>query len=210
MARGEGKVKRFFRRFWEIVWKDDSFKGWLISLIFIFVVIKFIFFPLLNLTTGSELPLAIVESCSMYHQGNVFGNFNNWWDRHETKYERIQITKSEFENFPLKRGFGKGDIIFIVGVKPEKLEVGDVIVFNSNQRNPIIHRIISIRQESGKYYFSTMGDNNNGQLSSELSISENQIVGRAVVRLVPSIGWAKLIFYEHLKSPGERGFCSEQ
>ena len=210
MKREESKFKKFFSRFWEIVWKDDSFKGWLISLIFIFVVIKLIFFPLLNLVTGTTLPLAIVESCSMYHGGNIFGDFDNWWDRHDSKYEGIGIKRTDFESFILKKGFGKGDIIFIVKARPEKLEVGDIIVFNSNQKNPIIHRIVSIRQENGEYFFSTMGDNNNGQLNTELSITEEQLVGKAVFKILPGIGWAKLIFYERLRMPSERGFCNEQ
>ncbi len=211
MARGENKnkFKKFLKRFWEIVWKDDSFKGWLISLIFIFVVIKFIFFPLLNLVTGTTLPLAIVESCSMHHSGNIFGNFNNWWERHEIKYENFNIDKTEFQEFTLKKGFSKGDIIFIIRAKPEKLEIGDVIIFNSNQKNPIIHRVIDIRQENGKYVFSTIGDNNNGQLAIEQSISEDQLVGKAVFNLFPSVGWAKLVFYEHLRPESERGICSE-
>lgn len=211
MARGENKnkFKKFLKKFWEIVWKDDSFKGWLISLIFIFVVIKFIFFPLLNLVTGTTLPLAIVESCSMHHSGNIFGNFNNWWERHEIKYENFNIDKTEFQEFTLKKGFSKGDIIFIIRAKPEKLEIGDVIIFNSNQKNPIIHRLIDIRQENGKYIFSTIGDNNNGQLAIEQSISEDQLVGKAAFNLFPSVGWAKLVFYEHLRPESERGICSE-
>lgn len=211
MTRGENKnkFKKFLKKFWEIVWKDDSFKGWLISLIFIFVVIKFIFFPLLNLVTGTTLPLAIVESCSMHHSGNIFGNFNNWWERHDLKYENLNIDKSEFQEFSLKKGFSKGDIIFIIRAKPEKLKIGDIIIFNSNQKNPIIHRVIDIRQEQGKYIFSTIGDNNNGQLAIEQSISEDQLVGKAVLNLFPSVGWAKLVFYEHLRSESERGICSE-
>jgi hypothetical protein len=209
MNRGESKFKKFLKRFWEIVWKDDSFKGWLISLIFIFVVIKFIFFPLLNLATGTELPLAIVESCSMHHSGNLFGSFDNWWERHNSKYESLGISESEFKEFPLKKGFSKGDIIFIIRAKPEKLEVGDVIIFDINQRNPIIHRIINIRQENGEYIFSTIGDNNAGQLSAETEIRSDQLVGKAVINLIPSVGWAKLIFYEHTKPEYERGFCHE-
>jgi signal peptidase I len=206
----KSKFSKFLKKFWEIIWKDDSFKGWLISLVFIFVVIKFIFFPLLNLVTGTSLPLAIVESCSMYHTGDIFGNFNNWWDRHDLKYENLNINKSEFGEFTLKKGFSKGDIIFIVKAKPEKLKVGDVIIFNSNQKNPIIHRIISIKQENGKYTFSTMGDNNNGQLSVETNIQQEQLVGKAVFNLIPSVGWAKLVFYEHIRPQNEKGFCKEQ
>lgn len=210
MKKGDSKFKKFLKKFWFIVWKDDSFKGWLISIIFIFIVIKLIFFPFLNLVTGTELPLAIVESCSMYHQGNVFSGFENWWDRHDEKYSEISITKEDFELFGFRRGFSKGDILFIVKAKPEKLEVGDVIIFNGGQRNPIIHRIIEIEQEEdGKYIFSTMGDNNNGQLSVEKRITEDQLVGKAVFRIAPYLGWGKLIFYESQRPQAERGGCYE-
>jgi signal peptidase I len=209
MKRGDNKLKKFLKRFWEIVWKDDSFKGWLISLIFIFIAIKFIFFPILNLATGTTLPLAIVESCSMYHSGNLFSNFDEWWERHESKYSSFNIDKTEFQDFPLKRGFSKGDIIFIIRAKPEKLEVGDIIIFNSDQRNPIIHRVIRITEEEGEYIFSTVGDNNNGQLNVEISISEDQLVGKAVMNLFPVVGWAKLVFYEHIRPSYEKGFCDE-
>jgi signal peptidase I len=210
MTRGGYKIKRFFKKFWEIVWKDDSFKGWLISLIFIFVVIKFVFFPLLNLVTGTSLPLAIVESCSMYHTGNVFGNFDNWWERHDSKYSDFNIEKPEFESFVLKKGFSKGDILFIVRARPEKLDVGDIIIFNANQKNPIIHRIMNIRMENNEYIFTTIGDNNDGQLDVEMEIKPEQLVGKAVLKIVPSLGWAKLIFYEHLRPENERGVCEEQ
>ncbi len=109
-----GKIKKGFKKFWFLLWKDNSIKGWLFSLIFLFVFIKFIFFPLLNLVTGTALPLAIVESCSMYHQGNVLSNFDDWFDRHETKYESVNITMEEFQNFVLKKGFSKGDILFLI------------------------------------------------------------------------------------------------
>jgi len=199
--------KKFWKKFWFVVWKDESFKGWIISIIFIFVIIKFIFFPVLNLTTGTSLPLAIVESCSMHHKGNVFSNYDSWQDRHENKYS---FDINEFKEFNFKRGFSKGDILFIVGKKPEKLEVGDVIIFDGGQKNPIIHRIVEIKHENGEYLFSTMGDNNNGQLSSEINIKQEQLIGKAVFRLAPSLGWGKLIFYEHLRPESERGFCKER
>lgn len=207
----KNKFKKFLKKFWWIVWKDDSFKGWIISLLFIFVVIKFIFFPLLSLATGTSLPLAIVESCSMYHKGDFLGSYEKWFDRHEIKYEDFEITKNDFENFKMKRGFNKGDILFITGTKPEKIEIGDIIIFNANQRNPVIHRVIDISEdtETGKLIFSTIGDNNQGQLPSEKSISEDQIVGKASLKLVPLIGWGKLIFFEGKRTASERGFCEE-
>lgn len=203
------KVKRFFERFWYLLWKDNSLKGWILSLIVIFVFIKFIFFPLLGLVTGTSLPLAIVESCSMYHQGNVFSIFNNWWEKHDSKYASFGIDESEFSGFIFRRGFSKGDILFIVRARPEKIKIGDIIIFNANQQTPIIHRIMKITQKNGTYSFSTIGDNNNGQLSFEQEIDEDDIVGKAVFRIAPYIGWAKLIFFEGQRPANERGFCKE-
>lgn len=204
-------IKKFFKKFWFVVWKDDSFKGWIISILFLFIVIKFIFFPLLSLTTGTALPLAIVESCSMYHDGNLLSDFDAWWLRHDEKYTAFDITQSEFEDFTFKNGFNKGDILFILGTKPENIKIGDVIIFNANAQNPLIHRVIDIRHdgESSRYVFSTIGDNNNGQLSVEKTIDEDQLVGKAVFKLAPYLGWAKLVFYEPQRSPSEKGFCNE-
>jgi signal peptidase I len=203
--------KNFWSKFWFIVWKDNSVKGWIISIIFLFVVVKFIFFPILNLVTGTSLPLAIVESCSMYHDGNLLSNFDEWWDRHDTKYNDLNIEKSSFKNYIFKKGFNKGDILFITGVKPKNIDVGDVIIFEANRKNPLIHRIIDIKfnSETEEYVFSTIGDNNNGQLGEEKTIKADQIVGKARFKLAPYLGWAKLIFFEPLRSSQERGFCKE-
>ena len=202
-------LKELWKKFWHLLWKDESLKGWFFSLIIIFVFIKFIFFPGLNFLTGTERTLAIVESCSMYHSWNFNYNFNDWSSSHKDKYSSFGISKDQFENYPLKNGFNKGDILFLVGVKPEKVKIGDIILFNANQKNPVIHRVIKIEAKNEDYTFSTIGDNNNGQLSFEDNIKGDQLVGKAVFRLVPYAGWAKLIFYDW-KNPEElRGFCNE-
>jgi hypothetical protein len=205
------EVKNFLKKFWNLLWKDESLKGWIFSFVFLFIFIKFIFFPGLNFVTGTELPLAIVESCSMYHKSNFFSSFDKWWERHDFKYESLSIYQSDFNSFPFSRGFSKGDILFIIRANPEKLEVGDIILFDARPEypNPLIHRIINISLEEGVFIFSTMGDNNNGQLSVEKEISQDKLVGKAVFRIAPSLGWVKLIFYDWRNSPLERGFCSE-
>ena len=202
-------TKKFLEKFWFLLWKDNSLKGWLISIIFLFVLIKFILFPGLSLITGTALPLAIVESCSMYHEGDFLSNFNNWWEKQETKYSQFNLEKNGFENFIFKKGFNKGDILFIIEAKPERLKIGDVIIFNADKKNPIIHRIIKIENQDGEYIFSTIGDNNNGQLSLEKNIKEDQLVGKAIFKIAPLIGWAKLIFYENLRPTSERGLCEQ-
>lgn len=206
--------KNFWKKFWFLLWKDDSWKGWLFSIVFLFIFIKFIFFPGLSWVTGTQLPLAIVESCSMYHQGGTwpFTNYNSWAVSHQDKYENLGITMQQFSDFKMKNGFNKGDILFITGAKPEDIKVGDIIIFIAPTTNPVIHRVIAIKKDSttGKRIFSTEGDNNNGQLSFENNIQENQILGKAQVRVIPYLGWVKLIFFEAQKSAQERGFCQER
>ena len=209
LEKGFNNSKDFFKKFWYLLWKDNSIKGWIFSVIFLFVFIKLIFFPLMNVVTGTSLPLAIVESCSMYHKGNIISSFDSWWIRHENKYDNYNINNPNFSEFSFKNGFNKGDILFIVGTKPEKLEIGDIIIFDAGQQNPVIHRIINITKENDAYFFSTMGDNNNGQLNEEKRIGTNQIVGKAVFRIAPFIGWVKLIFYEGIRPTSERGLCNE-
>ena len=203
------RFKEAFQKLWHLLWEDDSFKGWLFSILFIFVFIKFIFFPVLSLATGTSIPLAIVESCSMYHQGNILTNFDSWWQIHQGKYSEFNISKGDFEKFKIYNGFNKGDILFITGANPEKIRVGDIIIFSIGfEGNPIIHRVVRIGDSSGEIVFSTMGDNNNGQLSAEKEISSSQILGKASLRMVPYAGWIKLIFYEPRKPFLERGLCN--
>lgn len=126
--------------------------------------------------------------------GNVVGSENNfqlWWGEKGYWYENRDITEQEAENWPLKTGFDKGDIMIVSGLGKEP-EVGDVIVFNANQKHPLIHRIISI-DENG--IIETKGDNNAAQLSFEKEIPEDALVGKAVAR-IPKLGWLKLVFVE--------------
>lgn len=205
----KNKLKNFLKKFWEIVWKDDSFKGWIISIVFLFIVIKFIFFPLVSLATGTALPLVIVESCSMYHEKNLFSNYDDWFSRQDLKYFEHKINKKMFDNFPFKKGFNKGDILFVTGVKPEKLKVGDVIIFDADYKNPIIHRIISIKLNNDEYTFSTLGDNNPSQIYFEKTIKSNQIIGKAQANIAPYLGWIKLILFERYQPESNKGFCKE-
>ncbi|MDP3986814.1 MAG: signal peptidase I [Nanoarchaeota archaeon] len=202
-------LKKGMKDFWNLLWKDDSFKGWVFSIAFIFLFIKFIFFPVLSLATGTSLPLAIVESCSMYHKGGFFSDTDSWWESHGGKYDSFSIEEEEFDEFSMRKGFTKGDILFIVGADPEKLDVGDIIIFVADQKNPIIHRIVDIKTENGTRIFSTLGDNNPQQLHFEESIFEDRLVGKAAFKVAPHLGWVKLLFYEWKRPISERGFCDE-
>src|SRR3989344_5362123 len=178
--------KNLFNKIWRFIWHDDSFLGWIVSLVVIFLIVKFIFFPVLFLVTGTKLTLVVVESCSMYHPstGTPFVNFGEWWKGKSGNYKQFDIDKD-----------------------PDKLELGSIIIFNAEQQHPIIHRIVKISITNDERTFSTLGDNNPAQHPFEKSINEDQVIGKAVAK-IPYVGWIKLIFFDWRKPSGERGFCN--
>jgi len=198
------EIKNPILKFLNFVWNGESFLSWITFILLAFIIIKFVLFPLMSFATGTPLPLVIVESCSMYHGEN----FDNWWENNRAWYEENNISKEQFENFPLKNGFQKGDIFLVLG--EEEPEVGEVIIFFSGKaQRPIIHRVIDLKPTE------TKGDNNDKQFTKsnnpeeidETLIVNNQLLGRATGIRIPYAGWAKLIFFEPLRSESERGFC---
>ncbi|MDO8563401.1 MAG: hypothetical protein AABW82_05130 [Nanoarchaeota archaeon] len=186
-------VKEQAKRFYKFL-KEDTWQSWIISLILIVILIKFIIFPSLSFITGAPLPLVVVESCSMYHSSG----FESWWNSNGVKYEQFNIDKETFSEFSFKNGINKGDIILVYGYADYNL--GDVIIFLANTKNPIIHRKISERPTQ------TEGDNNPSQLDIEKSIPDDRLLGKAVAR-IPYLGWIKLIFFELSRPESQRGFC---
>jgi signal peptidase I len=195
------KFKKTLKKVWWFIWEDDSVWSWLVNIVLAFVLIKFIVYPGLGLILGTNYPIVAVVSESMEHNMD----FDDWWDENKEWYIERGITKEEFLDFPLKNGFYKGDIMILVGKKPESLNVGDVIVFKSNKPDPIIHRVVEKWEENGRYYFKTKGDNNRDSIKNSLvdetRISEDRIVGKAVFK-IPLLGYIKIIFVEILKFLG--------
>ena len=184
----------YLKKFWEFL-KKDTWQSWLVSLVLTFIFIKFIFFQFLSVALASELPLVVVESCSMYHSSD----FETWWEQNEPWYENeADVNKEDFQQFIFKNGFSKGDIILISG--RGGYNVGDVIVFKSSYKYPLIHRIVD------RAPLNTKGDNNSGQLKEEMNIDQESVVGKAVLR-IPALGWLKLIFLEGFRNSEQRGFC---
>jgi hypothetical protein len=189
-------IKEGFGKFWNFL-REDSWSSFIVTLIIAFILIKFVFFPVLSLVTGTGLPLVIVESCSMYHHEEGFGNAFG-----SPIYEDNGLSLEDTKNWDFQNGLKKGDVIFVVGAK--NLEVGDVIIFNGGANHPLIHRLISTDEK-----YSTKGDNyktNSGQLASEKNIPEEAMIGKALFR-IPYVGWAKLIFFESYRRPEDRGLC---
>lgn len=218
-------IKEKLKEFWNWLWNSDSIWSYVIFLVLVFIVIKFVFLPGLGLIFGTSLPLAIVESSSMDHRalqyctaydsggqcaaesidyeicGSKFTksssfNLDEYWDVCGKWYEQnTNITKSDFQAFSFKNGFRKGDIMVIF--KKKTINIGDIIVFEGGSRHPIIHRAISLSP------LQTKGDHNSGQLvpgnnnygANERSIPEEKLLGTAVLK-IPWLGWPKLFIVE--------------
>src|SRR3989344_1086862 len=156
------------KRLWHFIWKDDSLLSWILSIIVAYVIVRYAIYPVLGLALGTSLPVVAVVSGSMEHNGL---DFNSWWEQNNGWYENNGITKEQFNIFPLRNGFNKGDVIIIYG--RNKVKIGDVVVYDTNgYRYPIIHRVISTEP------ISTKGDNNFSPDSNNLN--SETIKGRAV------------------------------
>lgn len=191
MAASAKTTKRITKRVWNFLWKDNSVWSWIVNAVLAFVLIKFVVYPGLGIVLHTNHPVVAVISNSMQHQAE----FESWWKGMEGFYSKHNITKEEFEGFWMSKGFSKGDIIILKGKKPADIGVGEVIVFDGNRPEPIIHRVVSKWQSDGSYYFSTKGDRNTNQRDEEREISEGRLVGTALLR-VPYVGYVKITFSE--------------
>ena len=192
--------KDTLKRIWDFLWNDDSILSWFASLLVAFVLIKFIIYPGLGLIFGTQFPIVAVVSSSMEHPGT----FDEWWAVHEDFYLRNEISRTEFEEFPFRNGFNKGDIMIIFGVDPPDIKRGDILVFWSGKPYPIIHRVtkVWVDEETGERPYQTKGDNNRDQVRQppvldETDVRVEQIVGRAAFR-IPYLGYVKIWFTDFL------------
>ncbi|MFH1823258.1 MAG: hypothetical protein ABH817_00880 [archaeon] len=180
-----------FKKIWNFLWKSNSILSWIVDIILIFLIVKFIIFPILALIFATPVPFVIVESSSMSHQilkdssgrwmlcGQEFEtkekvDFDKYWDTCGKWYEDEGITKQEvLDYWDYLNGFEKGDIMIIYGGKKE-YKKGEVIVFKvPSQSTPIIHRIV----ETNGTVWQTKGDHNSGQI-----IEYEDLFGRTVAK----------------------------
>ena len=202
--KSKKQPKSVLGKIWHFLWKENSFLSWIISLALAFIIVKFIFFPVLSLVLGTSLPLVVVESGSMHHPGSFVGNaiglqnnFEMWWNEQGSWYTGRGIYESEAENWPLKTGLEMGDIVIVYG--RGEIEVGDIIIFDADKQYPLIHRIVGIKTIDNETYYETKGDNNEGQLINEKNVPENAVIGKAVMK-IPKLGWIKLSFVKLLQA----------
>ncbi len=182
------RFKKYSKKTYHFLFKEDSILSWIVNIVLAFILVKFVIYPLLALILGTQLPLVVVISGSMEHNGL---NFDEWWDENKDWYEERGITKEMFFDYKFKNGFDKGDVMILVGV--DEVFVGDVLVYNSGTHMyPIIHRIIVLNDDET---YIIKGDNNND--SDLAAVKDEQVLGKALYR-IPKIGWIKIWFTEIL------------
>lgn len=83
----------------------------------------------------------------------------------------------------------RGDMIVVHGTAYEDIEVGDVLVYTTDEMPvPIIHRVIKKNASA----LETRGDNNRFQHAFERHVTRDEILGKAAFT-VPYIGYFKLL-----------------
>lgn len=184
-----------WEKIWYFLWEDNSVWSWIVNVVLAFLLIKFIVYPGLGMLFGTPYPIVAVISSSMEHDGN----FASWWGAQQRWYAAQGITEADFQQYPFRNGFRKGDIMVLVGRPPETLRIGDVIVFASALRpEPIIHRIVGRASHPAfGTIFQTKGDHNAETFPFEQQITPPMIYGRALFR-IPLLGYVKIIAVELL------------
>lgn len=201
MKKNQTNFINILKKTWWFIWEDDSLLSWLVNIVLAIVLIKFVIYPGLGLLLGTGFPIVAVVSDSMEHDNLLkqHTGFDDWWKLHADFYDTKNITFQEFKQFHFKNGFNKGDLMVLIGNNPQKTKIGDIIVFRGWRSDPIIHRVVEIREVNGKKIFATKGDNNQNQISpssgclvcDETNIPEQDVFGKGVIR-VPYLGWVKI------------------
>lgn len=131
----------------------------------------------------TEYPAVSVITTSMEHP-NPEKTYVAWM------LER-NYTREHLQNFPFPSGLRRGDMVIVYGSSFNLIEPGDVIIYNTDESEPIIHRVVD-RNETVLY---TKGDNNHylDQSNNVIAppITEQYYEGKAVFRM-PLLGYVKV------------------
>lgn len=208
-------LRGVWSKFWHFFWEEDNLLSWALNIIVAFILIKWVIYPGLGMILNTGYPVVAVVSQSMEHNGM---GFNQWWAANHGWYESNNITMDDFNTFPVRNGFNKGDIMILYGV--DGVDIGDVVVFWGGKKEPIIHRVAKRWNDiDGNWYFQTKGDNNRVSLQvyqnifgvtvpkgtegaikviDETEIAKKDVVGKAIFR-VPYLGYIKIWFIDLLR-----------
>jgi len=104
----------------------------------------------------------------------------------------------------MRPAFDRGDILFLSNYETSPLRVGEIVVYQLEDKGiPIVHRIIKLHEFGGNNYtFLTKGDNNTGDdrplyrnygSSQKKFLERKDVIGRAKGS-VPLVGYITILF----------------
>lgn len=178
------KVKEVIKKVWNFLWKEESLASYIAFTIVVFLLLRFVAFPIFLFVTGYSDVAAVVSS-SMEHNALTNYTFYRWLE-----FNGFNI--SEVRNWPYLDGLKVGDVVVVKKVPPEEIHVGDIILFYT-EKGQIIHRVVYVRRSGNNYYYTTKGDANPIIMSVEKDIPYEEVKGK-LVKKIPYIGWPKVIF----------------
>jgi hypothetical protein len=218
----QDKYTMNLKRIAHFFWNDPSPIAQLAQLAAALVVIVFIIYPTIGFALQTPLPLVAVVSGSMEQDESTacvridqFGTcleqaqlacgkkvtipintFADFWQYCNSTYTQYNITAQQFATFTLPHGFYAGDAIIVYGKNPQNVQVGNVIVWQSLDGIPIIHRVVNIQTINDTIYFTTKGDHNPQSIASgprqEIRIHQDQYKGTALL-VIPYMGYPKYL-----------------
>jgi signal peptidase I len=209
-----GMIRKHGKRAWQFLWHDDSIWSWLANIVIAFLLIRYIVYPLLGVILGTSFPIVAVVSESMehgLHNGLICGkhfeefpeSFDSYWEVCGQWYESNGITKEQFKLFPFRNGFNKGDVIILWRATSDNVDIGDILIFQADKAQPIIHRVVN-KWQDGETFYQTKGDHNSDSIEGalgETQISQERVYGQGLVR-IPYLGWLKILFVDAVEPLG--------
>ena len=104
----------------------------------------------------------------------------------EIKFNMYTIITTSMENTIMA-----GDVVIDYKNDNNIYEVGDIITFYSNKGSgqlTVTHRIIDVKIENGKYYYTTKVDNNN--TADTNPVFQDDVIGK-VIFVIPKVGFVQ-------------------
>lgn len=181
------KIGERLREAWNFLWHGESALSYLAFTIVSFITLSILYQVFLFFLGffGVE-DLFVVITSSMIHSNDINSSYYEWMRVHG-------YNQSQMSSWSFPEGLNLGDLVVVMKVRPQELEVGDVIVYEPSESGyRIIHRIIFINETGGKILFTTKGDANYGVMGFEKNLTPRQVVGRAEAR-VPFVGIPKMV-----------------
>lgn len=148
-----------------------------------------------SILLGNNTPLVAVASGSMVHDNSIYESHYLWLKEH------FNYSYDYIKSWPVKRGFGVGDILVIKS--ENNYSVGDVVVFDASpcEKASIVHRIIAVNPDGS---YQTKGDHNPYQIPpesmrldprfcyDERHIEKTKVYGK-VIFIIPKLGYIKIL-----------------